>query len=143
MSEPSLHSPPPAGWYVDANVGQERWWDGVQWTPHVRLIQPAAPSPQVYIRPETGILATFPGNPWTPRADLLNGKNRAAVTGFTFAIICLLVNPLALPSIGALVWSTVGLTRAVDGERNGFPPVGRTMSTWDSPSARWGHFSLS
>lgn len=31
-----------AGWYPDASTGQQRWWDGTQWTEHVA--PPAAPA---------------------------------------------------------------------------------------------------
>lgn len=52
----SWHPSAPPGWYPDPS-GQpaNRWWDGVQWTPHV---QPWAPPPK---RRSTGWLATALG----------------------------------------------------------------------------------
>ncbi|WP_442542717.1 DUF3761 domain-containing protein [Arthrobacter sp. KN11-1C] len=38
----------PAGWYVDAiDPGQQRWWDGNQWTQHVRPQQTEVPIPEI------------------------------------------------------------------------------------------------
>lgn len=37
-------SVPPPGWYGAGTVGQERWWDGLNWTEHTRAL-PVAPPP--------------------------------------------------------------------------------------------------
>lgn len=44
----------PAGWYPEpSGAGGERWWDGYQWTEHVRATQPAersaTPAPQAQV----------------------------------------------------------------------------------------------
>ncbi|WP_218778570.1 DUF2510 domain-containing protein [Microbacterium esteraromaticum] len=33
------------GWYPAGVPGKERWWDGIQWTAHERLVAPPAPAP--------------------------------------------------------------------------------------------------
>ncbi|MDQ0731786.1 DUF2510 domain-containing protein [Arthrobacter sp. B1I2] len=36
----------PAGWYPDPNVpAHQRWWDGKEWTPHVRPVEASADDP--------------------------------------------------------------------------------------------------
>lgn len=32
--------PAPPGWYAAGVAGEDRWWDGVQWTPHTRPVGP-------------------------------------------------------------------------------------------------------
>lgn len=41
MTEETTAARPPAGWLLDATTGQTRWWDGVQWTEHVKPAEPA------------------------------------------------------------------------------------------------------
>ena len=39
MTDETVAARPPAGWLLDATTGQTRWWDGAQWTEHVKPIE--------------------------------------------------------------------------------------------------------
>lgn len=43
MTDETTAARPPAGWLLDATTGQTRWWDGAQWTEHVKPDEPRDP----------------------------------------------------------------------------------------------------
>ena len=40
MTDETTAARPPAGWLLDTTTGQTRWWDGAQWTEHVKPTEP-------------------------------------------------------------------------------------------------------
>lgn len=69
-------------------------------------------------------------NPYNSARDLAARKNTPATNGFVFGIISILVNPFLLISIGAFIWSGVGLARAKKWQGEGYEPVGRRKAVW-------------
>lgn len=55
----------PAGWYPDPNIGgQQRYWDGQQWTESTAAVSPAAPpAPVPYVPPTPPVLPVSPQSP--------------------------------------------------------------------------------
>lgn len=43
MTDETVAARPPAGWLLDTTTGQTRWWDGAQWTEHVKPAEPRDP----------------------------------------------------------------------------------------------------
>ena len=43
MTDETTAARPPAGWLLDTTTGQTRWWDGAQWTEHVKPAEPRDP----------------------------------------------------------------------------------------------------
>lgn len=53
----------PAGWYPDPWVsGQQRYWDGQQWTAHTNSPQPQPPQPQPQPEPTSAGQFTYTGS---------------------------------------------------------------------------------
>lgn len=99
-----------AGWYADTTTPQfERWWDGQQWTQHLR----AAP----------------PGNEvWAARpAPASNGQagNGLAVTSLVSGLLWL----LWIGSITAVVTGIVALRRKVTGGHQGMAIAGIVLGS--------------
>lgn len=68
------------GWYDAGVPGQQRWWDGVQWTPHVQASQnppmPVQSAPMGWFPvPGTSDVRWWDGTGWTPYR-LRDGKPR-------------------------------------------------------------------
>lgn len=55
---------PAPGWYIDG-PGQERWWDGQQWTAHYRQVQTVALSQAGWYDDGSGRYRWWDGNAWT------------------------------------------------------------------------------
>ena len=118
---------PEAGWYVDPeNAGQLRWWSGAEWTEHKQLLptQPApvpevpVPEVQAYVPMgsyHAGSTATLTEPAKLKRGEkdrLVRKNNSLGYVGCLLAIISILVNPFAILSILAIVFSSIGLARA-------------------------------
>jgi len=60
----------PAGWYADPwFAGQQRWWDGAAWTPHVQAPTPVVTAPSAAPMGATQPTEPFRGaDPFTPAA---------------------------------------------------------------------------
>lgn len=56
----------PQGWYDAGAPGQQRWWDGVQWTAHERATPAATLSMGWYQVPGTADVRWWDGVMWTP-----------------------------------------------------------------------------
>ena len=93
-------APPPPGWYSGGTTGEERWWDGTQWT---ELRRPLAPPRFQYSGSVTGsvIAAAVCGFialvliALTLLVVISNGIIAALVPGFA-TIVVLLLGGLAL-----------------------------------------------
>jgi hypothetical protein len=121
-----------AGWYVDPSGAPiQRWWDGRAWTD---ATQPNVPqqSPVPMSAPTASPVASksHRNNPYNPVADRNAGVNTAARNALVFGIICMIINPLLLPSIGAIIWGIVGISRANQWVTEGHPPTGKGKAIW-------------
>lgn len=105
-------SMPPAGWYADEqSQGHERWWNGDAWTEHLRsreTLQPAA-TPST-LPPENWNTASHTSR--IEREAAVKKNNSMAYTGLVLALIGLIINPFAIPSILGTVFAAIGLARA-------------------------------
>ena len=54
------------GWYDAGVPGQERWWDGAQWTAHARAVARAAAPMGWFPVPGTADVRWWDGGRWTP-----------------------------------------------------------------------------
>lgn len=127
---------PVAGWYADpAGSDLLRYWDGTTWTAHTAPKPspvPAAPAPSTPPQPQYGEYARTPA--W-PAATALAAppqyviavpeKNGLATRALVWAIISLVINPIALPSIMGIVFGAQALGVASQMERAGLPNAGR------------------
>jgi hypothetical protein len=67
LSDPTTPATP-AGWYPDSTPGQERYWDGVAWSP--TMIRPAAPPTEAAVTvadPNVGTIQPPAKKPWYKR----------------------------------------------------------------------------
>lgn len=90
----------PQGWYDAGAPGQQRWWDGVQWTAHERTAPPTTPSMGWYQVPGTTDVRWWDGVIWTPyrvrtgkpRPDVLAVEPPAMglVLGIVFFVLAML-----------------------------------------------------
>jgi hypothetical protein len=124
---------PVAGWYADP-AGSElvRYWDGSAWTEHTApkpvQIPPAPPAPPqlqyAYAQaPYQPGVATLGARPQYVVA--VPAKNSKATRALVWAIISLIINPFALPSILGIVFGVQGLGVATQMEEAGLPNAGR------------------
>lgn len=67
----------PAGWYDDGS-GILRWWDGQQWTAHVRTAQVAPEAPPAAVATEAPVAAVAPEAPATAVAPEAVASSAAA-----------------------------------------------------------------
>lgn len=138
---------PGPGWYPDpAEASHVRWWSGVAWTDHrapkqAAAAAPAAPAPvasqPLAPQPAAPVLAEAP--PYVPFAShdaqrayvappkLSRGEkdrqvrrnNPLGYAGCVLALVGLIFNIFAIPSILATVFSAIGLAKSFDLERRG------------------------
>lgn len=113
------------GWYPDPDGKGERWWNGTSWSESRRdgaaAFVPAAnptiysadnPAPQ---RPDPyGQPLTLAGGVDAPRAAFtIDARaNRHAMIGFVSGIISMFFNFIPIVGVIAIVFSTLGITRA-------------------------------
>jgi len=114
---------PAPGWYPDpSNSGNLRWWDGDAWTEHVstaahRATPPTAiapPSMAEYI-PMASFTRPAPSAQNLTRSQRdweIRRNNVMAYVGLVLALISLLINPFAIISILAIIFSGIGVARA-------------------------------
>lgn len=110
---------PPAGWYLDPQSATAmRWWSGDEWTEHLQPVV-ADPKPEAYVPMAGGRSAVgAPALQFTGRARRVENERQArrnnvfAWLGLLFGVISFLFNPLALLSIVAVVFASIGLARA-------------------------------
>lgn len=82
----------PAGWYPDQSTpGVQRWWDGVQWTPHTQPATVAAAAPALPTQPRN-----VPSGPPLPQAfvgpaDQKPGNKTGWIVAGSLALVLLLV----------------------------------------------------
>jgi hypothetical protein len=73
----------PAGWYPDPQFpGQQRYWDGIQWTGHIAPLSPSGPVPPAQQQPMNGPLTqpfASPGQAATQKNWFLRHKVMSAV----------------------------------------------------------------
>jgi hypothetical protein len=145
---------PPAGWYADpVTAGIVRYWDGTAWTEHTAPhapIPPATSSPLVGGNGETAGYSAAPhssaagsyGQPagyapmqsYSPYSSgsvnphyvvAVPPKNGKATRALVWGIISIFINPLALPSILAIVFGAQARTTAEQMERARLVDSGR------------------
>ena len=119
----------PAGWYGQPDGGQ-RWWDGFQWTAHVRpgLNPPPPPSPYSHLAgttfqghapyavapksPGLALLASFfiPG-----LGSMLNGEVGKGVAILVSSVVCWVLAILIVPILVAVGLWIYGMVDAYSG----------------------------
>jgi hypothetical protein len=116
---------PGPGWHVDPlDPTLLRWWDGQSWTEAQRA-RPREESglagssltgarPYVSMEPYRRDESTSVAGPLTRKEKdrQIRRNNSFAYTGLVLALVGLLVNPFALLSVLAVVFSAIGLARA-------------------------------
>ncbi len=122
---------PEAGWYADP-AGSElvRYWDGTNWTEHTSppptAAPPAPPQQPAYAyaqapsRPGVATAGAYP-----QYVIAVPAKNSLATRALVWAIISLVINPIALPSIMAIVFGSQALGVASQMEQAGLPNSAR------------------
>ena len=108
-----------SGWYPDpADAQRVRWWDGSRWTEHTQPIESAPTPPYV---PFAGVehsrnrdpQATATGRKGRVERDReIRRNNGFAYTGLVLALVSLIVNPFAVLSVLAIIFSSIGIARA-------------------------------
>ncbi len=118
---------PPAGWYHDNDrSGSEWWWNGSSWTDH-RKTRTAGRAPSFSPDPS---VAPYYLTRQVGDSTVVTMVNSPAKAAIVLAVIGILINPLCVISIVAIVFGSLGLSRAAVFERAGDPPVGRIGSAW-------------
>lgn len=124
---------PAAGWYADpAGSNQLRYWDGSSWTEHTA--PPPTPAPPAPPQSPAYGYAQTPSRPGVATAAYptyvvaVPPKNSKATRGLVWAIISIVINPFALPSILAIVFGMQGLSAAGQMEQAGVPNAGRSRA---------------
>jgi len=107
------------GWYADPMApGQARWWSGLDWTHHV---QPFSSIPGHGPGPGSA------GQSWDGGL-LLPRERTLAVRALVWGIVAVVINPLLAPSILAIVYGIMALTRVNRLVAQGVEPVGRSRA---------------
>ncbi len=107
-------APNAAGWYPDPErVAASRFWDGSGWTEHTkgRAPQDAPPVPGTAVDRDQAI--TGP----TPASMSAESKNGMATAALVLGIVALLLDVLLVPTVLAIVFGAIGISRA--GTRGG------------------------
>ncbi|MEY9853890.1 hypothetical protein ABH923_003568 [Leifsonia sp. EB41] len=145
---------PPAGWYADpVSPGIVRYWDGAAWTEHTAPHEPApvSTSPfagagsqaagygvasqaadfQTSYRDPNGYVPLQSQSPYAGPQYVVAvpPKNSKATRALVWGIICLVINPFALPSILAITFGAQSRTTAEQMERAGIADSGRGRAT--------------
>ncbi|MDJ0376437.1 DUF2510 domain-containing protein [Cryobacterium sp. PH31-L1] len=139
---------PGPGWYPDpSGTPQNRWWNGTEWA------EPPQPAPREFAPVETPAVPTYvpaaggyvPMAPLPPAAQQpmvgsssrmkriekdrqLRRNNPMAYTGIVLALIGMIFNPLALPSILGVIFSSIGLSKSFTLEGLGYRVAGRGIA---------------
>ncbi|MEN2739215.1 DUF2510 domain-containing protein [Microbacterium sp. X-17] len=136
---------PPAGWYADpVTSGIVRYWSGTAWTEHTAPHQPV-PHVGYGAAPDTTAAGSSYGDPGgyvpmqshsayspapTPHYVVaVPPSNSKATRALVWGIICVIINPFALPSILAIVFGVQSRTTAAEMERAGIVDSGRGRAT--------------
>lgn len=145
---------PPAGWYADpVSPGIVRFWDGAAWTEHTAPREPApvSTSPfaaagsqaagygvasqaadfQTSYRDPNGYVPLRSQSPYAGPQYVVAvpPKNSKATRALVWGIISIFINPLALPSVLAIVFGAQARTTADQMERAGLVDSGRGQAT--------------
>lgn len=102
---------PPAGWYDDPSTpGQQRWWDGSQWTAHLQPryeAPPPPPAPSASPPPPSGPNHGQPqyltGAPATPMSPLGSEPGRSGMPGWAKVLLGLVAAVVLLGGCGAII----------------------------------------
>ena len=114
---------PVAGWYPDPeHAGQDRWWDGLSWSPHRRPSVPA-PAPEAAPAPAE----PWPGSTSPAYASAPVERNTLALVGFILSMSAILV-PFLLNSLAGGIVSIAGLQRSKRLAAGGVVADGRGLS---------------
>lgn len=118
-------SVPGPGWFVNPEDDRQlRWWSGEAWTEHK---QPKPPDQELEAQPYVPMASYFAGATTMEAPKLKRGEkdrqirrnNSFAYTGCVFGLLSFLLNPFAILSILALVFSSIGLAKSNDLEGRG------------------------
>ena len=110
-----------SGWYPDpADAQRVRWWDGSRWTDHTQPVASPPPPTTPYV-PFGGVDAAAKRDPQisatgrkgrVERDREVRRNNGFAYTGLVLALVSLIVNPFAVLSVLAIIFSSIGIARA-------------------------------
>lgn len=96
-------TPSAAGWYPDPErTAASRFWDGSAWTEHTKGTAP------LYAPPQPG--SATPPDQAMPLQDAQ--RNGIATAGLVLGIVALVLDVALIPTVLALVFGGVGLSRA-------------------------------
>lgn len=107
-------APKAAGWYPDPErVAASRFWDGSGWTEHTKGTAPlyAPPVAGTAVGPDPALAVP------TPAFTTTASKNGIATAALVLGIVALLLDLLLVPTVLAIVFGAIGISRA--GNRGG------------------------
>lgn len=99
---------PPANWYPDPEVpGQQRYWDGAQWTDHRAPLETAQPQ-QAAVAPQPGAQPQWDGTAVAGSATPAK-TNGLAVAALVIAILSFFAAFLAIGALGGILAVVLGI----------------------------------